>query len=212
MKSVLWIGALLLCANVSRGANILTVNEGNPGAPGVGGSTNQYLSVSWTSTIAYENVTIRAKIWASGPANTGTAWLTQHVGLGTQPGSELASATVTFPQYPGDFVSLFTDVTLAPGTWYVILSAPVTQDPADKAWVNGDGNPILGTGVSFDKTGLTAAQFANTNYAPASTWGSYPSLAIAVRGDAVATTPEPASLGITGLGLLALGFFRKRRK
>jgi hypothetical protein len=211
MKSVLWIGALLLGANVSFGAVILTVNEGIPGSPAVGGTTNQYLSVSWTSTITYENVTIRARIYANGQPSNGTAWLTQHVGPGTQPGSELASAAVTFPQ-SSDYVSLFTNVTLAPGTWHVILSAPVSQDPANKGWENGDGNPIVGLGVSFHKTGLTAGQFANTNYAPASTWGSYPSLAIAVRGDAVASTPEPASLAITGLGLLALGLFRRRSK
>jgi hypothetical protein len=209
----MWGAALmaLMLAPMVQAAPMVSVGEGVPGAVAVGGPTNQMLAVSWTQTSTFTDVIIQALIFSNNPNfDEGTAWLTQSIGPGTSPGSELAQTAVTFPVF-GAPTTLFSGVTLGPGTWYLILSSPVKA--LNLGWWNGNGTPVTGAGVTMGETLLTAAQFANDAYAPGSNFiGSYPSLAFSVTGTEVPTTvPEPASLMLTGCGLLGLARAAHRR-
>jgi hypothetical protein len=209
-------GAALLALMVSSAVQaepIVSVGEGVPGAVGVGGPTNQFLAVSWTQTSTFADVVISALIGTNDPSvDQGTAWLTQSIGPGTMPGSEVAQSTVTFPSFGSGSTMLFTGVTLTPGTWYLVLSAP--SSTLSLGWWNGNSTPLTGAGVTMGQTLLTAAQFANAAYAPGSNFiGQYPSLAFSVDGrEAPTTVPEPASLMLTGCGLLAVARAAHRRR
>lgn len=187
----------------ARAAIVLEVPEGVPGAPTIGGPTHQTLGVGWSSTIGYDNATIRARLYTvNAQANTITAYLTQSIGQNAQPGSQLATATVQAP-LSEDWVTLFSGVDLAPGNWYVVLSAPTELNV--NGWVNGNGNPQTGAGVTYISTLIAGGPGANTQFAPASIFSTnYPSLTIAVRGTPVPneeSVPEPSNfaLGLTGI-------------
>lgn len=216
-KILVTCAAVVASAAPSQAAAILAVDEGPGTGPAIGSQQNQYVGVSWTQSGTWTDVTVSAPLWTTSVAHTlGWAWITQHVGPGVQPGDELDSNDITFPQGQAAWTTLFSGLTLGPGTWYVIVSvAPAASDVGYRAWRNGDGSPLTGSGVTYGSVQLTTSVLSNTAYPPASMFvTNYPSLAISVTGngpyvpidpgDDTPAVPEPGSLVLLAAAMGAL--------
>jgi hypothetical protein len=82
---------------------------------------------SWSSTITYTNVSIAAMV-AGTPlgAVPGTAYLTTRIGPGTTTADEIARTNFLFPT-PTGLVTLFSNLTLPPNTYYLVLGSSVPE-------------------------------------------------------------------------------------
>jgi hypothetical protein len=204
----------LVAAAPAAADTIVSIGPGVLSSPVIGGPTNQYLAVSWTQADSWTDVEIGAYVWTNSLAfTTGWAWLTDQLGPGTLPGSELAKSGFSFPSSDAAPTTMFSGLTLGPGTYYLVLSVdPSSVDVGYRGWRSGatDGNippsPVAttGTGVTFGEVVLAAVALSDTAYPPASTFGgNYPSLAFSVTGTRreTPTVPEPAMLVLVGIGV-----------
>jgi hypothetical protein len=158
-------------------------------------STTQALASSWTETSTYTDVMISALL-TNGPAE-GTAYLMTHIGPGTTTASEIAEDSFVFPNAP-QVESLFTGLTLGPGTYYLVLGSTVSggpnggwRDAYDCGTICSYPAPLIvsGAGVSRNTDFISSSVSA---YAPASSF---------IQGDGihgdpflqyeVVSTPEP---------------------
>lgn len=212
-------GAVLLALTVTPLAQAATIVSVDPylgaaiGGFGIG-PLNQFAAVSWTQTSTFTDVTIKAWVGHNDlEQQPVTAWLTQSLGPGTAPGSELAQTGVVFPVFGvPEATTVFTGVTLTPGTWYLMMSAAPNFS---MGWGQSAGTFVTGNGVTYTDAMIFAqGDHSNFDYAPASDFFavSRPGLAFSVEGTEVPTTvPEPASLMLTGCGLLAVIRIAHRR-
>lgn len=168
LRSRSWLGAVLLALMVTPMAQAGADCVGGTGRSAGAGNwwaANQFVAVSWTQTSTFTDVVISALVGTNNPSvNQGTAWLTQSIRPGTAPGSEFAQAAITFPVFGPTSTMLFTGVTLTPGTWYLVLSAPASATTL--GWMNGNFTPVTGAGVTMGAFHTTLAQFANPAYPP----------------------------------------------
>jgi hypothetical protein len=81
---------------------------------------------SWSSLVAYDNVSIFAEVGADNSFGDLTAFLTTRVGSGTTAANQVASVTMTPPAYNSPGVDLFSGLNLGPGTYYLVLSGPAS--------------------------------------------------------------------------------------
>jgi hypothetical protein len=129
------------------------------------------IASSWSTTQAYQNVQISASIGSLDPnfAN-GTTFLTSNIGPGTTPNDIIASASFVAPitsssSQPIANTTIFSNLFLNPGTYFLVLSAPPFSDNPLYGNVNGVVDIALGTGVTAVE-GLFFAGGAN-NFFPA---------------------------------------------
>lgn len=80
---------------------------------------------AWSQTDLYSNVSVKAELDGNGTAINGTAYLMTQVGPGTTTANQIASAdfAVTALPFGPDLTTLFTGLTLGPGTYYLIITA-----------------------------------------------------------------------------------------
>lgn len=189
---------------------LLEVPTGSLSGPTIGGPTSQYLYTSWTQAGVSQGATIRANFFANTPNQPIDVWLTQHVGPGTPAGSEFAHATVNAPTAP-DWVTLFSNITLGSGTWYLVATSSVTDNVM--GWSNGNNNPTTAPGITFNGHHWSGGFLSNTANPLASNFaGTYPSLAVTIRGTFIpddVATPEPATLALVGLALIGFSYRKK---
>ncbi|HWA24148.1 MAG TPA: hypothetical protein VG734_00635 [Lacunisphaera sp.] len=172
----------------------------------------QAFGVSWTQSVAYENVSISANLTAFGRSSeTGRAFLTTSLGPGTTVANQVANASFTFPSVENDVV-LFSGLNLSAGQYFLSLvgnspnwgSGWITSFPPT---VETDAAATLGSSYGFSSPGLS--------FLPASgvyDGGSVPNFS--VTGTPVpdsATTAVLAACSLLLLGLWKAGFGHGRR-
>lgn len=199
---------VLLLAVPASGATIIS-QTGPPGVNVAAGSL-QADAVSWTALNSYTAVTISATLEGAGP-DPGIAFLTTRIGPGATAASEVAVANFVFPDFdtsPGIKVQLFSGLTLAPGTYYLVLGSSM---PLGGGWLSTTSPSIttdagVTAGLNYNTSGSV-----NAAYPPGSSFIVSPNAFLfEVTGT---PAPEPHSMVYPGLGLLMLWrMFRKSRR
>jgi hypothetical protein len=180
---------------------------------------------SWTQTVTTTNTSIGAIVGYIDPG-PGEAWLTNAVGPGTTPANVIDSTTFTAPVLTGaqsnnfniaPMTSLFSGLTLNPGTYYLILgSNPWTG--GFNWWVGGLTDPanswsdvVVNTAAGFTE-GPIGFSDTLSSFLPSQTWqfgDSYEHLIYTVEGTVV---PLPPTVWLLGSSLLGLAGWRRFRK
>jgi hypothetical protein len=194
---------------VGRADTIVSSGGAAYGFYSVGGSFPDYLGVSWSESVTYSKVTISAFIYTD-PFNpnyrAGTAYLTTSIGPGTTPQvDQVAQTTFTVPPYSltaQPFV-VFSGLTLAPGTYYVLIGGP--QNATEYYDWSASYSPVVNTGSGISNVHFLQALGNGVDplYPPALPVGSpseTPLLTIATP------VPEPASTGFVIVALVVIGF------
>jgi len=179
LRALLLAGVVAVPALAVSPETILSV------APGGGGGAlaldqSQYLMVTWTSTVAFADVTISAYLSTEQAANTSaTAYLTTQTGSGATSTSLVAANSLTLPV--GAFgatseLQLFSGLNLPPGAYYLIVST--ADNSNNEGWLNGSlpSAPVTASGVTLNGAGhdTSGGGSVNTAYPPASTFsGTY---------------------------------------
>ena len=183
--------ALLASAAISHAATTIAVTDStlplNQGDFFLGGLYSNVVAASWGQSTTVTNATIAASLQSSDPAfRTGTAYLMNAIGPGTTAANQVVppvSFTAPFDlatfDFPAPLTILFTGVTLGPGTYYLVLTAPfsgpfsTTPFPSPLGWKYAN-HPVINSAPAVN-IGLTfAANTLNTSvnsYAPSSSFG-----------------------------------------
>ncbi len=208
---------LCICAIIGQSvfqhhaATIVSVTGPNDTSP-TAVSFQQFLSVSWSQTIAYDNASISAKLTALTQGGDGTAYLTTQIGSGTTVANEIARTAFTFPPDGSPSLTLFSGLSLSPGNYFLILAT--TAGPG--YWYGTPSPTItLGQGVTAGSEYFTLSSGNDAAYPPDSSFnrlgslGSSPGFQFLVQSVAV---PEPSTAALVALGFAAAIHQRRRKK
>jgi hypothetical protein len=205
---LLWSAAIAIN---SASAEVIVSQTGQEAYGFTLGEPDQRLVASWSSSQTFTNVAISVLLGEfEGQSGTGRAYLTSQIGPGTTTTQEIARTDFAFPDPEAD-VSLFSGLTLAPGTFYLTLIGSGLSGPT---WggCGGATTPIVMTapGVVHNPDMNTTSSFPE--YPPSSNFAvSSLNLIYTVTGQPV---PEPSTLVLlaTGaFGLLAYAWRRRRQ-
>jgi hypothetical protein len=183
-------------------------------------------AASWTQTVPASDVTIKAYVHNNEQtSNQGTAYLMDSIGAGTTSSDELVSpasflAPVLTDAQRWDLntatpVTLFTGLTLASGTYYLVLDGPTSAIANPYNWYGDFLSVTTSTAPGFS---LNPYQYANINfgplpdYAPASDFHVFTDPSIILFFEVSAQPiPEPTTMLLLGSGLICLaGYGRKK--
>jgi uncharacterized protein (TIGR03437 family) len=170
------------------GENIVALNGNSLQAEPFAGLP---LGTSWSSKVAYSNVTITALLGNfQRTTYSGTAWLLSKIGTGSDPSSVIATAPFTVSVVGSDiysYVTLFSNLQLPAGTFYLILNTPTgLSDSASWRAISSGGTIESGTDVSYG--GTWAGSSPLNSFPPAGSFGGpfQQGFIFNVRGTAVA--------------------------
>jgi hypothetical protein len=175
------------------------------------------LSVTWSQTVTYSGVSIAAllNITDSNPAGApGTAYLTTSLGPGAVNFVPPVSFNVPVTQSTPAPVTLFTSLTLPPGTYFLTISN-ATSNNLGWAFVSGGGTPATGLGVTLNGAGQIDRQDnaapgpysppASPNFVPAFGGGSNFVLLFSVTGNLATGVPFLSTAALLGLAIVLAG-------
>lgn len=236
LVQVLMIGTVGLLLIAPASADPIYIQDSGTGLIGSefvgGGDLSRYgadypWSVGWSQTGTYTNVSISADVNIVGspgdpangkPTDTGLSFLTTQVGAGTTVANQIASGTFAGPSNWGanptpNWITLFTGLTLGPGTYYLTLDTTgygggwrVDVSPSDLPTL-GSGVTPAGSLYGYCDGSLT---YPCGGYAPASTMYADPPYLLRVRVEGT-PVPIPGTLALLGIGLAGLGFGRRKK-
>jgi|HubBroStandDraft_4_1064222.scaffolds.fasta_scaffold340615_2 hypothetical protein len=152
---LVWIGEIMKALSFTFIAGMAFLPAAAPmfgdvivsdGQGGSGGSKSAFLAVSWTQTGTFNNVSIEAQLESDTPdIAMGTAYLSNKIGAGAGNGNVLDTFNVsTNNNDPSALISLFSGLTLGPGTYYLSI-----QQGSSLFWIES-GTPVqtLDSGVT----------------------------------------------------------------
>jgi hypothetical protein len=169
--------------------------------------TGTFLAPSWTQTSSYTGVSITAELAGTG---SGVAYLTSGIGPGTPPANVLDSFDFTFPGATPTNLSLFSGLSLGPGTYYLLI-AGATSSSQNSGWE-----------IPSPQTFTTAPGVTRPMgyYYTSNSGGSYTDYPFDNAGEPIysvtgtaSSTPEPQTGALAGLalGMLLLTRYRTYR-
>jgi hypothetical protein len=209
----------IFCAISINASTLLSISNDSGGAYEI---TNQSLSyqisqsVEFTLAQTFTDVTISGIFTNRGSEpGTATAYLTETLG---STAAALETNTVSVP-YPCTSCpaqgTIFSGLTLLPGTYYVVLGDPAIDSGNNIGWEAALPNAALITTAAGVTYNGHQQSFSNTNYPPG---GSYSNasqaLLLTITGNAaVSSVPEPRSWTLAGgvLLLLIVGSKQQRK-
>jgi len=211
MKARYYLPGVLLISQ-AFGTTIISQLNNGPTPTGDGTSIGE---VSWTETGSYSNVSISANIFAGGASASGTAYLMDLIGPSATAANEVvAPGSFSVTGNPGTNVmtTIFSDLSLAAGTYYLVLQPNVGSVIA---W------NLAGVPVVVEDAGVTGGQsdaaVSPAAFAPASTFqGNGNNFIYEVTGTAgtASTVPEPSTWAMLVMGAAAIAIrpFRRARR
>jgi PEP-CTERM motif len=204
----------ILVSSIASSSTVIAVTDPvvpiARGALFLGGQFSNDVAASWTQSASFSSISIDATLATSDPAfRTGTAYLTSALGSTATPADVIASAPFTAPVgvIGTENVTptvLFSGLSLGPGTYYLVLSAPFRSQTvgSDLSWAYVAA-PVIATdpSVVYNSAFVANTSFTTVDsFAPASPFiadaENFPLFEV--------STPEPSMVGML---LLALGLF-----
>jgi hypothetical protein len=175
------------------------------------GITPTVYAVEWSQTSAFTNIDVSANLFTPGSPGMVDYSLVTAIGPGTTfAANGIIDGSDPTPTNPAN-VDLFQLSSLGPGTYYLVLDSPVP----DTSWQYNypiQGNYTTAPGVTFIGDQWSSGASINSAYTPGSSF-SGASLPVEFQVTGTAATPEPATLGVTGVAIMGAVMFtlRKRR-
>jgi hypothetical protein len=171
-------------------------------AGGTSGSISDFLAVSWTQTGTFNNVAIEAPLESDTPNfATGTAYLSNKLGAGAGNGNVLDTFNIsTNNNDPSTLISLFTGLTLGPGTYYLSI-----QPSSSLFWIDA-GSPVetlaggVTQGADFIAPGTVGTPPISSTF-QADTLTNPLFQVTGTPGTTTTATPEPSMLFLLLAGL-----------
>lgn len=210
--------SLILTSTTAWSTTIASQGNPAPNFPtGLSVASDEALEVSWTSTDAYQNVSVSVSLGQiTALPSSGIAYLTTQIGTGATVAKEIASTDFIFPNPTGGTAKLFNGLYLNAGTYYLVLYSTA---PVGGGWLfSGDPSAQFSApGVTIGNSGYFyfpgVSVFGNFPYAPSVPFiSTYPNekFVFSVDGDPVsqAAVPEPSSVGLVLLAVMS-GWFPK---
>jgi hypothetical protein len=178
-----------------------------------GDYTNGTNYVSWTQTGTFSNVTIQANLFSTNDGTaTGNAYLTTGFTSATQIGATVPISVSNTDRYNPTTVTLFSGLTLGPGTYYLTISDP-NYGLAWEAYVSGIVTTTAPGVTAANEDGTYGTFPVGTSYPPAATF-TYKSANLIFNVTSIIPDPVPALSGWTMLGtallLITSGLFLMR--
>lgn len=213
---LLWLGAVFAFAPAAFAGTIVSVTGSGEANFALGGNDqDEVLEASWTTLGTYFNVSVTVDVGANDSSSPSlSAYLTTAIGP-TETAADQIAGIMLDPSAENETDTLFSGLTLGPGTYYLVLSGGASDSTESVWWGTDSGTAATtGNGVAFGGDGFAAIGVGlgvNGNYPPASDFNSAPGLGLLfqVTGDA---TPEPGSLSLILIGAPAGLWLWKRRR
>ena len=211
MAKVILLSALILLLPLGNAIADVVASQSGTDDNSWALTSDQALAASWASTQSFSNVTVEVTLdGLRTDESTVDAFLTDNIGSSATPADVLASNSFVYSAgIQDETFTVFSGLTLNPGTYYLVLYNPGT---AGVWWGSVSPTQVTAPGVT-----IAADEFAGTVNAANPYESTFevadPTLGLhySVTGDPVSPVPEPSSmLALAGI-FVGAGVFKLRR-